>query len=264
MAAGDPLRSSAARYFVTVPLSQLDAPRNSGDAETVSSLGELARILGHEFARPQLLREALTHASAAGRDAPGYERLEFLGDRVLALVVADLLLAQFPREREGALARRHAQLVRRETLVEIARAIGLGRFLILTRGEDDAGAREHDGVLADVLEAAIGALYLDGGISAARAFLESQWRSRLDADPTPPQDGKTALQEWAQGRGKPLPDYREVARSGPPHAPVFSVEVSVHGETPEVGEGRSKRMAEQAAAERLLSRLVQLDRNDRD
>jgi ribonuclease-3 len=224
----------------------------------------LEHILGHEFKRPQLLREALTHASAAARDAPGYERLEFLGDRVLALVVADLLLARFPHEREGALARRHAQLVRRETLVDIARAIGLGRFLILTRGEDDAGAREHDGVLADMLEAVIGALYLDGGIAAARTFLEAQWRPRLDADPTPPQDGKTALQEWAQGRGKPLPDYREVARSGPPHAPVFAVEVSVDGETPEVGEGRSKRMAEQAAAERLLTRLVRFDRNTRD
>lgn len=264
MAPGDPFRSPAARYLVTLPMGQLDASRDSGTADGAAGLAELADILRHDFKRPQLLREALTHASAAGRDAPGYERLEFLGDRVLALVVADLLLAQFPHEREGALARRHAQLVRRETLVEVARTIALGRFLILTRGEDDAGAREHDGVLADALEATIGALYLDGGTAAARIFIELHWRPRFNADPTPPQDGKTALQEWAQGRGKPLPDYREVARSGPPHAPVFSVEVSVNGETPEVGEGRSKRMAEQAAAERLLARLVRLDRDGRD
>ncbi|MBM3599370.1 MAG: ribonuclease III [Alphaproteobacteria bacterium] len=216
---------------------------------------DFAPVLGHVFLDDDLLRDALTHASA-GRGGPGYERLEFLGDRVLGLVVAELLLGQFPNEREGALAKRHAQLVRRETLVAVARDLGLGRFLIVTRGEDEAGAREHDGVLADALEAAIGAVYLDGGIEPARRFIEMHWRLRLTAEAQPPQDAKTALQEWAQGRGRPLPNYRELARSGPPHAPVFSVEATVAGEMPEIGEGRSKRMAEQAAAQRLLARLI--------
>jgi ribonuclease-3 len=237
-------------------MTALDSPAATPIAGASESWTGLAHLLGHEFRRPELLREALTHASAASRGAAGYERLEFLGDRVLGLVVADLLLAQFPHEREGALAKRHAQLVRRETLVEVARDLGLGRFLIVTRGEDEAGAREHDGVLADALEAVIGALYLDGGIAPAQHFLEAHWRPLLTAALMPPQDAKTALQEWAQGRGRRLPSYRELARSGPAHAPVFSVEVAVESEVPEIGEGRSKRMAEQAAAERLLARLT--------
>ncbi|MBM3572422.1 MAG: ribonuclease III, partial [Alphaproteobacteria bacterium] len=147
-------------------------------------------------------------------------------------------------------------LVRRETLVEVARQIELGRFLILTRGEDEAGTRNHGGVLADALEAAIGALYLDGGLGPARAFIERYWRPLLAATAEPPQDAKTALQEWAQGRGRPLPVYRELGREGPPHAPVFLVEVTVAAEPPVTAEGRSKRMAEQAAADRLLARLM--------
>ena len=216
---------------------------------------QLAERLGHAFGRPALLREALTHPSAADRAQRSYERLEFLGDRVLGLIVADLLLARFPKEPEGALARRLAALVRKETLAEVAETQDLGAYLILAKGEREAGEDANPGLLADACEAVIGALYLDGGLEAARRFVEPLWAPLLEADRTPPQDAKTALQEWAQGRGLPLPSYRELRREGPPHDPVFTVEVTVAEEEPEAGTGRSKRLAEQAAATRLLTRL---------
>jgi len=219
-------------------------------------LDDVAGLLSHRFASPNLLREALTHPSAAGSPLQSYERLEFLGDRVLGLIVADLLLAHFQEEPEGALARRFAALVRRETLAEVAESIGLGNFLILAKAEQGAGESANPTLLADACEAVIGALYLDGGLAAARGFVVPHWTPLLEADLTPPQDAKTTLQEWAQGRGLPLPAYREARREGPAHEPVFTVEVTVAGHPPAVGEGRSKRLAEQAAAGRLLAALA--------
>ena len=218
-------------------------------------LHELASRLGHDFEDPELLRRALTHPSAADAPVASYERLEFLGDRVLGLVVADLLLARFEGESEGALARRLASLVRRESLAEVAAGVDLGEFLILAKAERNAGEAANPALLADACEAVIAALYLDGGLAVARAFIERCWTPLIEADRKPPQDPKTALQEWAQGRGLPLPDYRETRREGPPHEPVFTVEVAVAGHAPTEGEGRSKRLAEQVAAERLLVRL---------
>ena len=219
------------------------------------ALTALAARLGHSFKNPRLLTQALTHPSAVEAGSRSYERLEFLGDRVLGLIVADLLLAKFPKEAEGALARRLAQLVRRETLAQVAAELDLGRHLILARSERQAGEETNPALLADACEAIIAALYLDGGLAAAQAFVEPLWAPLLAADRKPPQDAKTALQEWAQGRGLPLPDYRELQREGPAHGPVFTVEVSVRGEPPAMGEGRSKRLAEQAAAGALLRRL---------
>ncbi len=218
----------------------------------------LAAALGHRFRRPEFLVRALTHSSAARRHGGGddsYERLEFLGDRVLGLVVADLLLARFGEEGEGPLAVRHAGLVRRETLAEVAEELELHRYLRLAKGEEAAGERHNPALLANACEAIIGALYLDGGLDAARALVEAHWAPRLEAEPRPPQDAKTALQEWAQARGLALPRYREVRRAGPAHEPHFTVEVSVEGEEPARGQGRSKRLAEQAAAGGLLARL---------
>ena len=218
----------------------------------------LAGRLGHRFAHPQLLVQALTHPSAATHRGPiddSYERLEFLGDRVLGLVVADLLLARFPAEHEGALAVRLAELVRRETLAEVAGELGLDRHLRLAKGAETAGERRNPALLANACEAVLGALYLDGGLDAARALIESFWTARLEAAPKPPQDAKTALQEWAQRRALALPRYREVRREGPAHEPLFIVEVGVEGHAPALGEGRSKRLAEQAAAKRLLALL---------
>lgn len=213
---------------------------------------QAAEALGYAFSTPALLDEALTHRSAAPRRAEGYERLEFLGDRVLALVVTDMLLAAFPDEQEGALARRLAALVRQETLADVARDIGLGLHIRLSRSEADSGGRENNAILADVCEAVIAAIYSDGGLDSVRPFIEHHWAGRLAAAIAPPQDAKTALQEWAQGRGLPLPEYSVVSRKGPDHAPAFTVSVSVEGQTAAEGTGASKRAAEQIAASRLM------------
>ena len=233
--------------------------RGGAAARLPSSQEALAQKLGHRFQNPTLLTKALTHPSAAGPRAPSYERLEFLGDRVVGLIVADLLFQRFPLEAEGALARRHAALVRRETLAEVAEALALGEHVIFAKGERAAGTSDNPAILADAMESVIGALFLDGGLTAARGFVVPLWTPLMEADGTPPQDAKTALQEWAQGRGLPLPSYREVDRQGPDHAPLFTVEVAVEGEAPARGRGASKRLAEQAAAEDLLARVNAAD-----
>lgn len=222
-----------------------------------ASIGTLTASLGHEFAQPDLLREALTHPSAAGPDQPSYERLEFLGDRVLDLVIAALLLRRFPDEPEGMISRRHSALVRAETLTRVARGVSLGDHIVLPRGEETAGLRDRDSVLADAMEAVIAALWLDGGDAVARAFIEQHWSPLVAENTAPPKPAKMALQEWAQGRGLPIPTYRQTGRSGPDHAPRFRVEVAVVGHDPAVGEGTSKRSAEDAAAQSLLARLLE-------
>lgn len=216
---------------------------------------ELAEILEYEFNDPELGRIALTHRSAAGRGEPTYERLEFLGDRVLALVISDLLYENYPDEEEGALAKRLVALVRRETLAEVGVKLDLAPLMILSKGEEDAGGRDNEAILADVCEALLGAIYRDGGLEPARQFIECHWHDLMTAEETPPKDAKTSLQEWAQGNGYDLPAYRTVRRSGPDHAPQFTIEVRVGDHPPECGDGSSKRVAEQAAAELLLARL---------
>ncbi len=225
--------------------------------EDQDRLDALAARLDHRFGRPRLLRQALTHASRLdrGRHGDSYERLEFLGDRVLSLVVAELLFHRFTDEREGDIARRHAALVKRETLAQVAAEVGLGDHLLLSAGEADAGGRDNPAILADVCEAVIAALYLDGGLAAARGFIERHWWPLIEAAPHPPLDPKTALQEWAQGRALPLPSYRETGREGPDHDPVFTIEVAVEGQPTSSGSGPSKRAAEQVAAAGLLRAL---------
>ena len=219
-------------------------------------LWDLSERLGHVFDKPELLLRALTHPSAAKRRADNYERLEFLGDRVLSLIVADLLMQRFPAEAEGQLARRHAAVVRREALAEVAASLQLDQAVILAKGEEDAGERENPAILADACEAVIAALYLDGGFDAARRLVVKHWAPLIEADrKQPPRDAKTSLQEWAQGRGLPLPDYRETHREGPAHGPMFTIEVTVQGMPAAKGSGRSKRLAEQDAAGRILARL---------
>ena len=215
----------------------------------------LAAVIGHDFDNLRLLEEAVTHPSAAGPRRPSYERLEFLGDRVLGLVVAELLMATFPDEDEGDLTRRYHALARKEAARDVARSLGLGRFLQVARGEE--AMRDSATAVADAMEAVIAAIYLDGGLDPARRFIVSQWQPVLARTPEPPRDAKTALQVWVQQRGWPLPAYSEVARSGPAHAPHFVVEVIAAGAEGKVGrgEGASKRVAEQAAAAALLARL---------
>ena len=223
-----------------------------------SGRNELERRLGYRFKDTALLEQALTHSSMSGVSGDrlsSNERLEFLGDRVLGLVIARLLFQRFPDEHEGELARRHAALVRKEALARVAIEASLGDCLPMSRGEDDAGGRRNPGLLADACEAVIGAIYLDGGLEAAAEFVHGYWQALADEDANPPKDAKTMLQEWAQGRGLALPRYRETAREGPHHAPMFSVEVTVPGIAPVTGVGPSKRAAEQAAADLALARV---------
>jgi ribonuclease-3 len=235
-------------------------PLLHGDPLKPEPLG-LGLDLGHDFARPELLAEALTHRSALDRQPDlkaafpnGNERLEFLGDRVLSLAMADLLLRRFPHEREGDLARRYSALVQAATLVEIAEAIGLGAVLNLGDSERHSGTVQPT-ILADAMEAVLGALFLDAGFAVAATTIERLWGERLSASLAAPRDAKTALQEWAQARRLPLPSYREVDREGPPHAPVFVVDVSIKGQEPGRGRAGSKREAERLAAAALLERL---------
>jgi ribonuclease-3 len=216
----------------------------------------LAERLGHKFIAPRLLEDALTHPSLAGsrprkKGAMPYERLEFLGDRVLGLAIAEWLYETYPNADEGEMAKRHAALVNREALRAVAQEIGLGQFVRLARNEDAGAARKNLATLPDAMEAVIGALYLDGGFKAARAFIHLYWQRDIAVTETPA-DPKTTLQEWAQGQGLPLPSYRVIEHSGPAHAPRFLIEASVKGQPPVQSQGDSKREAQKAAAAKLL------------
>jgi ribonuclease-3 len=217
------------------------------------------KTLGYTFRDPGLLHRALTHASALAErgnhdPAATYQRLEFLGDRVLGLVVADMLISAYPDAVEGELARRLARLVSGETCAEVAMDMGLDAFVRLGGSLARKRSGTASGVLGDVCESVIGALYRDGGLEAARPVIESYWRERMTAMSGPLHDAKTALQEWTHREGLATPDYRELSRSGPDHAPVFEIEVVIDGQQSAVGRGKSKREAEQAAAEAALRR----------
>jgi ribonuclease-3 len=215
-------------------------------------------ILSYVFKRPDLLAEALTHRSAAqgrGRPRASNERLEFIGDRVLGLIMAEWLAERFPREQEGELGRRLAHLVSQPVLANVAEAIGLAAALSVSPGEAKAGVAKRATVLADALEAALGALYMDGGLGVARDFVRRAWNEAMTVQAEPPKDAKTTLQEWAQKRGLELPAYAITGRSGPPHAPEFTVTVVV-GSSEATGVAGSRRAAEQLAAEALLHRLA--------
>ncbi|GBQ15605.1 ribonuclease III [Swaminathania salitolerans] len=242
----------------------------TGDDRVLDALQE---ALGHRFSDRALLEQALTHRSAvsvrkgrrgsrqAGRtaagDSPGKgsnERLEFIGDRVLGLIMAEWLLEQFPDEPEGALGPRHASLVSRNALAPIAEEIGVASALRIAEHEEQAGIRGLANVQADAMEALLGAVYLDGGLAPARRFVRARWRGLLTAQITPPKDPKTALQEFVLARGYPLPEYETLSMEGPSHAPRFTISVTGMGHTGE-GVAGSKRLAESEAATALLRRL---------
>ncbi|MGB0844398.1 MAG: ribonuclease III [Alphaproteobacteria bacterium] len=220
-----------------------------------ADLKVLMTILKHEFKNKDLLNLALTHTSARTKKLADYERLEFLGDRVLGLLVSEELLNKFPKDKEGDLAKRLAQLVRKETLADVARTLKLGSFIRLSRGENASGGRDNPSLLSDVCEALIAALYLDGGLQAARNFVVPNWLPLIVSLNKPPRDAKTELQEWAQGQGYNLPAYTAVSQTGPSHNPVFVVSVEVESVGAQQGEGRSKRVAEQEAAQLMLKAI---------
>jgi ribonuclease-3 len=220
-------------------------------------LDALEEKFGHTFSDPALLRRALTHASADS--LVSNERLEFLGDRVLGLVIAEKMHQLYPQEPEGVLTRRLHALVRWETCALVGETIGLWPQLILTKSETaNDGGRARGAIVGSAVEALIAALYLDGGLAVASAFIEKHWLPLLDKIETDRRDAKTRLQEWSQGGGRGehgAPSYTLVSRDGPDHAPHFVVAVTVAGEEPANGEGSSKREAEQAAAAALLARV---------
>jgi ribonuclease-3 len=222
--------------------------------------------IGYHFEDPALLEQALTHISAltgARNRAGSYQRLEFLGDHVLGLVVSDMLFRAFAKADEGEMSRRLAELVRKEACADVARAIELGDAIRLGASEVNAGGRSRTAILADVCEALIGAVFIDGGYPAASALIERLWGERMRTPARPLRDSKTVLQEWAQARGLPTPAYREVERKGPDHDPEFRITVELPHLAPAEGMGRSKRAAEQAAAAAMLTRAgVKADRLD--
>jgi len=216
----------------------------------------LSERLGYVFKDSSLLELALTHASARPSLKPNEdnERLEFLGDRVLGLAIAELLTENFPTASEGELARRFNQLVRAETCAEVALKWELGKLILMSGGEAESGGRAKKTILANACEAVLGAIFTDGGYEAARGVVHRFWESEIDWLDLAAPDAKSVLQEWAQGRGLALPRYLEVAREGPDHAPRFTAEVQIYGVAPERGQGANKRAAEQAAALAILMR----------
>ncbi|MEP4248399.1 ribonuclease III [Tateyamaria sp.] len=213
--------------------------------------------IGHKFTQPELLIEAVTHASMSSATRSDNQRLEFLGDRVLGLVMAEALLAADVDAPEGTLAPRFNALVRKETCADVARDIGLGDVLRLGRSEMMSGGRRKLALLGDAVEAVIAAVYLDAGFDVARALIIRLWGTRIGRVEEDARDAKTALQEWAQARGLAPPTYIETARTGPDHAPEFTIEAKL--DTGEVARAtaRSKREAQQAAAKALLTQLEQ-------
>jgi ribonuclease-3 len=222
----------------------------------VKDLRRLSARLGYDFKDSALLKLALTHASARENAKPNEdnERLEFLGDRVLGLAVAQLLCERFLAASEGELARWFNHLVRTETCAEVGQDWALGDYIVMSAGEASSGGRQKKTILANACEAVLGAIFADAGYEAARDVVVRNWEPHLGELELAAPDAKSVLQEWAQGQALPLPRYVEIAREGPDHAPRFTAEVQVEGVAPERGEGANKRQAEQAAALAMLLR----------
>lgn len=221
--------------------------------ESFGQYGDLYNVLGYVFTDVSLLREALTHPSLEG--GKQYQRLEFVGDRVLGLVIAEWLFEAYPDADEGGMASRHTNMVRRETLAEVAVKMKLSDFIHMAKSTEDNGGRERPTILADVCEAIIGAVNQDGGYDAARALVRKFWKRYISQETIGRRDAKTRLQEWVQARHIPIPNYVVIDRTGPAHEPFFTIEARVKDMDPEKGEGRSKREAEQDAASKVLSRI---------
>jgi len=220
-------------------------------------IAALEERIGHRFGDRSLIERALTHVSAVaakGARVDSYQRLEFLGDRVLGLAISDMLYAAIPKAAEGELSQRLAELVRKKTCADVANEWGVSDHVRLGGGEAQTGGAKKVAILGDVCESVIGAVYLDAGFHAARDLVQRTWSERMMKPRRPLRDPKTALQEWAQARGLDTPVYREAGRSGPAHAPKFVIEVEVAGFAPTQAEGASKRLADQAAARAFMAR----------
>jgi ribonuclease-3 len=235
--------------------------KGKNDVPTLSDdrLKAAQDAVGYRFKDAKLLVRALTHPSAVGGGDPVREsnqRLEFLGDRVLNLVIAERLMERRKMESEGELAPRLNRLVRKGACADAMRHLELQEFILLSDGEEAAGGRSRESTLGDACEAVIGAIFKDGGLSPARKFIEKAWAPQFASAPAETKDPKTLLQEWAQGQGLPLPDYDVLSRSGPDHEPIYEIEAKVEGRGSAVATGPSKREAERSAAALLLQSLA--------
>jgi ribonuclease-3 len=234
------------------------ASKKRGKAGAKAAAAAIEGRIGYKFQDAALLATAFTHVSAlkpaTRHRADSYQRLEFLGDHVLGLVVSDMLYRAYPRADEGELSKRLADLVRKESCADVAKSLGLLDDIKLGAVGAGAGARLRKSVLGDICEAVIGAIYLDGGHAAAVQFVERNWIERMRKPRRPLRDPKTVLQEWAQGKGLPTPVYREIERTGPHHDPQFRVAVDLPGLAPAEGVGGSKRAAEKVAASVMIER----------
>jgi ribonuclease III len=231
--------------------------KSSAKASAKAATSATEARIGHKFTDPALLVTAMTHVSAlkpTRKRGESYQRLEFLGDHVLGLIVSDMLYRGFPNADEGEMSKRLADLVRKESCADVAKSLGLADDIKLGAVGAGAGARLRKSVLGDICEAVIGAVFLDGGYAAAKEFVERNWTERMRKPRQPLRDPKTVLQEWAQGKGLPTPVYREVERTGPHHDPQFRVAVDLPGLAPAEGVGGSKRAAEKVAASVMIER----------
>lgn len=244
--------------MIWMPLKTINhhniTPKTMTDTTAIQSAEHLETIIQYSFHNKALLQNALSHSSAGKEKS--YERLEFLGDRVLGLVVAEILYKKFPNEPEGDLAKRLASLVQGEWLAKIANDINLGDYIDFSEAERNAGGHENAHILADVVEAVIGAMYLDTGLEPCKQFIESFWGDSFYSKKKPPQHPKTLLQEWLQGKGLPLPSYKIVRQDGPDHAPLFDIELIVKGYPPVIAQGRSRQDAEKAAAKAFMDSVL--------
>jgi ribonuclease III len=231
--------------------------KTSAKSTANAATSAIEERIGHKFADANLLVTAMTHVSAlkpSRKRGESYQRLEFLGDHVLGLIVSDMLYRSFPNADEGEMSKRLADLVRKESCADVAKSLGLTDDIKLGAVGAGAGARLRKSVLGDICEAVIGAVYLDGGYQAASEFVERNWTERMKKPRQPLRDPKTVLQEWAQGKGLPTPVYREVERTGPHHDPQFRVAVDLPGLASAEGVGGSKRAAEKVAASVMIER----------
>jgi len=211
--------------------------------------------IGYKFNNPKLLKQALTHPSAKrNKITQDYERLEFLGDSILGMIVSEILFKRFGGENEGKLAKRKAATVCKESLAHIARELSIGKYMILGTGEDQIGGRENKANLENVLEALVAAIYLDGGLEKTRAFVDRFFSDIIEKMATPPKDPKSSLQEWAQARGMALPKYTVVSMEGPSHEPIIEVELTVDKYS-EKASASSRKEAERKASEKLLQTI---------
>lgn len=227
----------------------------------------LEEILGHRFKNQELLKESITHPSVHTygniNKFFNYERLEFLGDSVLSLVITDLLLKEFPSSEEGELAKKRAYLVRGESLSKIAKELQINQFILMSAAEENAGGRNNKNILENVMEALIGALYLDAGFERCQQFISATWKQAIKEVQVTPIEPKTFVQEWAQERDLPFPQYTVVKKSGSEHNPIFTSEICVQGYPTQVGTDSSKKNAEKAAAENFIKNIIRKNEHSR-